>query len=113
MAEENDIEFIKHIISIHNEDIEIVHRNEVFNRTDHHGHLGEPADTVNLNQGCLRYRRVEGSECGLRSFSSFCAYIILVSRETSIITQLEILELWSLEVSRVWHSFSAFSESRL
>ena len=54
MAEENDIKFIKHIISIHNEDIEIVHRNEVFNRTDHHGHLGEPADTVNLNQGCLR-----------------------------------------------------------
>ena len=54
MAEENDIEFIKHIISIHNEDIEIVHRNEVFKPTDHCGHLGEPTDTVNLNQGCLR-----------------------------------------------------------
>ena len=54
LAEENDIKFIKHIISIHNEDIEIVHRNEVFKPTDHCGHLGEPTDTVNLNQGCLR-----------------------------------------------------------
>ena len=42
----------------------------------------------------------------------FCTYIILVSRETNIGTQLESLELWSLEVSHIWHSFSAFSESR-
>ena len=38
---------------------------------------------------------------------------ILVSRKTNIGTQPENSEMWSLEVSRVWHSFSALSESRL
>ena len=61
----------------------------------------------------FRYRRVERSECGLRCFRGFGAYVILVSRETNIGTQPESSEMWSLEVSRVWHSFSALSESRL
>ena len=60
-----------------------------------------------------RYRRVKRSECGLRHFRGFGAYIILVSRETNIETQPESSEMWSLEVSRVWHSFSALSEPRL
>ena len=59
------------------------------------------------------YRRVERSECGLRCFRGFGAYVILVSRETNIGTQPESSKMWSLEVSRVWHSFSALSESRL
>ena len=59
------------------------------------------------------YRRVERSECGLRYFRGFGAYVILVSRETNIGTQPESSKMWSLEVSRVWHSFSALSESRL
>ena len=61
----------------------------------------------------MRYRRVERSECGLRYFRGFGAYVILVSRETNIGTQPESSEMWSLEVSRVWYSLSAFSESRL
>ena len=61
----------------------------------------------------IRYRRVERSECGLRCFRGFGAYVILVSRETNIGTQPESSKMWSLEVSRVWHSFSALSESRL
>ena len=48
-----------------------------------------------------RYRRVERSECGLRCFRGFGAYVILVSRETNIGTQPESSEMWSLEVSRV------------
>ena len=41
----------------------------------------------------VRYRRVKRSECGLRYFRGFGAYIILVSRETNIGTQLKSLEL--------------------
>ena len=63
--------------------------------------------------GPTRYRRVERSECGLRCFRGFGAYVILVSRETNIGTQSEISEMWPLEVSRISHSFSALSESRL
>ena len=48
-----------------------------------------------------RYRRVERSECGLRYFRGFGAYVILGSRETNIGTQPESSEMWSLEVSRV------------
>ena len=61
----------------------------------------------------FRYRRVKRSECGLRCFRGFGAYVILVSRETDIGTQPESSEMWPLEVSRVGHSFSALSESRL
>ena len=61
----------------------------------------------------VRYRRVKGSECGLRYLRDLVAYVILGSRETNIGTQPESSEMWSLEVSRVWHSFSALSESRL
>ena len=60
-----------------------------------------------------RYRRVKRSECGLRCFRGFGAYVILVSRETNIGAQSEISEIWPLKVSRVSHSFSALSESRL
>ena len=56
---------------------------------------------------------MERSECGLRSFRGLGAYVIFVSRETNIVTQLNSWELQSLEVSRVWYSFLAFSELQL
>ena len=70
-------------------------------------HLGISSRTLS------RYRRVKGSECGLRYFWDFGAYVMLVSRKTDIGTQPEKSEIRSLEVSCVWHSFLEFSESRL